>query len=177
MMKKYKSVKEHATDIHKNGHTESEIIPTLCDHETKEGTVLKKDVMITVDSRQEHPDQDAEVLNFMTEGTFYKKEGSYYISYSESPVTGLDGTTTTMKIASDSVTLIRFGSVSSLMVFEKGRRHTSGFNTEYGVIEVGVTARKLDVDINDLGGHFNVEYILEVNNQITSFTTLNVRFQ
>jgi len=139
--------------------------------------MLKKDVMITVDSKQEHPVHEAEVMNFMTEGTFYKKEDSYYISYSESPVTGLDGTTTTIKIASDSITLMRCGSVSSLMVFEKGRRHTSGFDTEYGVIEVGVTARKVDVNINDKGGHFNVEYILEINNKVTSFTTLNVRFQ
>ncbi len=137
--------------------------------------MLKKDVMITVDSKQEHPDQDAEVMNFITEGSYYKKGGNYYITYAESPVTGLDGTTTTLKIEPESITLIRHGNVSSLMVFKKGRKHTSGYETEYGTIEVGVTARKLSVDMNDFGGHFNVEYILEVNNQITSFTTLDVK--
>ncbi len=143
----------------------------------KEVVILKRDVMITVDSKQEHPDQDAEIMNFITEGTYYKKGDHYYITYAESAVTGLDGTTTTIKIEPDSVTLMRFGNVSSLMVFEKGRRHTSGYDTEYGTIEVGVIARKLNVSMNDQGGQFQVEYILEVNNQVTSLTTLNVKVQ
>lgn len=131
--------------------------------------------MITVDSRQEHPNEDAEVMNFITEGTYYKEENAYCITYDESAVTGMDGTTTTLKISPDSITLIRNGSVSGLMVFEKGRRHTSGYNTEFGMIEVGVTARKLDINMNDNGGHFDLEYVVEVNNQVTSFTTLNVK--
>ncbi len=138
---------------------------------------MKKDVMITVDSKQEHPNEDAEVMNFITEGTYYKQENAYFITYAESEVTGLDGTTTTLKVSPDSVTLIRQGNVSSLMVFEKGRKHTSGYNTEFGMIEVGVTARSLSVDMDDSGGRFDLEYVIEVNNQVTSFTTLNVRVQ
>ena len=63
------------------------------------------------------------------------------------------------------------------MVFQKGRKHTSEYNTEYGTFEVGVTAQKVSVDMNDLGGSINVEYIIEVNNQLTSFTTRNVKVQ
>jgi uncharacterized beta-barrel protein YwiB (DUF1934 family) len=138
---------------------------------------LKRDVMITVDSKQEHLNEDAEVVNFITEGTYYKKENAYYITYAESAVTGLDGTTTTLKVSPDSITLIRHGNVSSLMVFEKGRKHTSGYNTEFGMIEVGVIARKLNVEMNDNGGKFNLEYIIEVNNHVTSLTTLSVKVQ
>jgi uncharacterized beta-barrel protein YwiB (DUF1934 family) len=133
--------------------------------------------MITVDSKQEHLNEDAEVVNFITEGTYYKKENAYYITYAESAVTGLDGTTTTLKVSPDSITLIRHGNVSSLMVFEKGRKHTSGYNTEFGMIEVGVIARKLNVEMNDNGGKFNLEYIIEVNNHVTSLTTLSVKVQ
>jgi uncharacterized beta-barrel protein YwiB (DUF1934 family) len=63
------------------------------------------------------------------------------------------------------------------MVFEKGRKHTSGYNTEFGIIEVSVTARKINVDMNDSGGHFDLEYVVEVNNQVTSLTTINVKVQ
>ncbi len=138
---------------------------------------MKRDVMITVDSKQEHPDKDADVINFITEGTFDKQDNAYCISYAESEVTGLDGTTTTLTVSPDSITLIRQGNVSSLMVFEKGRKHTSGYETEFGIIEVGVTARKLSVDLNDNGGRFDLEYVIEVNNQVASFTTLNVKVQ
>lgn len=138
---------------------------------------MKKNVMIIVDSKQEHPNQEPEVINFVTEGTYSHKDGRYCITYAESPVTGLDGTTTTLEVAPDSVTLVRFGSVSSLMVFEKGRKYTTEYNTEYGTIEIGVTARKLNIDMNEHGGYFNVEYVLVVNNQVASFTTLNVKVQ
>jgi len=143
----------------------------------KEGKILKKDVMITVNSRQEHPDKDADVFNFITEGVYYKEDGNYYITYNESHLTGMDGTTTTLKIEPDSVTLIRSGNVSSLMVFKKGRRHTSEYSTEYGTFEVGVTAQKVSVNMDDSGGNIDVEYFIEVNNQLTSFTTLNVKVQ
>lgn len=136
---------------------------------------MKKSVMITVDSKQEHPEQETDFMNFMTEGTLCEKGNNLYLTYSESEVTGLNGTTTTLKIADKSVTLMRFGSVNSLMLFEKGRRHLSGFKTEHGVIEIGVTAGKVDVDMNDKGGHINVEYVLEVDNKVTSYTTLGIK--
>jgi len=143
----------------------------------KEGKILKRDVMITVNSRQEHPDKDTDVFNFITEGTYYKEGDNYYITYNESYLTGMDGTTTTLKVEPDAVTLIRSGNVSSLMVFKKGRKHTSEYSTEYGTFEVGVTAQKVSVNMNDLGGNIDVEYFIEVNNQLTSFTTLNVKVQ
>ena len=138
---------------------------------------MKRDVMITVNSRQEHPDKDTDVFNFITEGTYYKEGDNYYITYNESYLTGMDGTTTTLKVEPDAVTLIRSGNVSSLMVFKKGRKHTSEYSTEYGTFEVGVTAQKVSVNMNDLGGNIDVEYFIEVNNQLTSFTTLKVKVQ
>lgn len=137
--------------------------------------MLKKNVMIMVDSKKEQPDKEAEEMKFVTEGFYYKKDGNYFISYAESPVTGLDGTNTIMKIESDSVMLIRSGTASSLMFFKKGCKHTSGCNTENGIVELGVIARSLNVSLDDKGGQFQVEYVLEVNNRLTSLTTLNVK--
>lgn len=137
--------------------------------------MLRKDVIILVDSKKEQPDKEAEEMKFVTEGFYYKQDGQYFISYAESPVTGLDGTNTIMKIESDSVMLIRSGSASGLMFFKKGCRHISGCNTENGVVEFGVTARDLNVSLDDDGGQLRVEYVIEVNNRLASFTTLNVK--
>ena len=137
--------------------------------------MLKKNVMIMVDSKKEQPDREAEEMKFITEGFYFKKDDHYFISYAESPITGLDGTNTIIKIESDSVMLIRSGTASSLMFFKKGCRHISGCNTENGIIELGVTARNLNVDLDDKGGQFEVKYILEVNNRLASLTTLNVK--
>ncbi|HAA25786.1 MAG TPA: DUF1934 domain-containing protein [Ruminiclostridium sp.] len=137
--------------------------------------MLKKNVMIIVDSKKEQPDREAEEMKFMTEGIYCKKGGHYFISYAESPVTGLDGTNTIIKIEPDSIMLIRSGTASSLMFFKKGCKHTSGCDTGNGIVEFGVTALNLNVSLDEKGGQFHVEYVLEVNNRLQSLTTLNVK--
>ncbi|NLG88277.1 MAG: DUF1934 domain-containing protein [Clostridiaceae bacterium] len=137
--------------------------------------MLKKNVMIMVDSRKKQPDKEAEEMKLITEGLYCIKGDHYYISYAESPVTGLDGTNTIIKIEPDSIMLIRSGAASSLMFFKKGCRHTSGCDTGNGIVEFGVTALDLNVSLDDKGGQFRVEYIIEVNNRLQSLTTLNVK--
>ena len=65
----------------------------------KEGTVVEKTVMIIVDSKQEHPNQKPEVISFVTEGTYSKKTDVLH-NLCRKSVTGLDGTTTTLEVAS-----------------------------------------------------------------------------
>ena len=39
-----------------------------------------------------------EVIELITEGKFYKKSDAYYLVYDESEISGMQGTTTTLKI-------------------------------------------------------------------------------
>lgn len=127
-----------------------------------------------VDSKKEQPDKEAEEMKFVTEGFYYKKDGNYFISYAESPVTGLDGTNTIMKIESDSVMLIRSGTASSLMFLKRLQAY---FRMQYRKWYRGAWSyrTKLECQFDDKGGQFQVEYVLEVNNRLTSLTTLNVK--
>lgn len=100
-------------------------------------------------------------MELMTEGKFYKKDNAYFISYRETGVTGMEGTTTTLKAEKSKVTLIRHGTVSSSFVFEEGKKNISHYATEYGVFTVGVKAEKINVDIDDSGGLVSVVYSLD----------------
>ncbi len=128
-----------------------------------ERDIVIKDVMITVESRKEDADGDIESMSFVTEGTLGCGDGQCKIVYQESEVTGMDGTTTTLQVEKGSVLLIRHGTLSSLLVFEKGKTHHSEYETQFGAVQIGVTARRVDVDMTDEGGKVQIDYTLEYN--------------
>ena len=76
----------------------------------------------------------------------------------------MSGTTTTLMVTDDVVTLIRAGSVNSQFVFQQGQKHVSYYDTEYGAFTVGVTANEVDVKIDDNGGEIRIGYQLEIDN-------------
>ena len=101
-------------------------------------------------------------MELITEGKLYKKESAFYISYKETGVTGMEGTTTTLKVEKDRVTLIRHGTVTSTFVFEEGKENISHYATEYGVFTVGVRADRINSTMDVHGGVVAVSYYLDM---------------
>jgi uncharacterized beta-barrel protein YwiB (DUF1934 family) len=128
---------------------------------------VKKDVIISVKGSQISEDSDENVMELITEGKYYKKGDTYFITYKESEVTGMKGTTTTLKVGDNMVTLMRFGSVNSQFVFQRGQKHVSYYDTEYGAFTIGVYTNQMEVKVDDNGGEIRVGYELEIDNNKT----------
>ncbi len=125
---------------------------------------MKKDVYISIKGLQEL-DGEKDNIEITTEGRFYNKDGKYYISYNEGELSGLEKCSTTLKIAPDGiVTMMRRGHTNTHLVFEKGRCHTGHYETPYGDFTISVTAKKMNVDIDDNGGNIDIDYVLNINN-------------
>lgn len=125
---------------------------------------VNKNVIISVRGTQTVSEEDANNLELVTEGKYYKKGDSYFVTYKESEVTGMEGTTTTIKITDNIVTLMRFGSVNSQFIFERGHKHLSYYDTPYGAFTIGVHASDVSINVNDEGGEVSVGYALEIDN-------------
>lgn len=125
---------------------------------------MNKKVIISVKGSQNYEDEEASKLELITEGKYYRKGNTYYITYKESEMTGMEGTTTTLKITGDMVTLMRFGAINSQFIFQKGQRHTSYYDTAYGAFTISVFTNDMDVNISDSGGEIKVDYQLEIDN-------------
>lgn len=128
---------------------------------------MNKNVIINVKSTQTGFDNDPNTLELITEGKYYQKGSYYYITYKESEVTGMVGTTTTLKVGEGAVTIMRFGKVNSQFVFQKGQKHISSYETEHGNFTIGVYAKNVDINIDDSGGEIRVGYQIEIDNQST----------
>ena len=113
---------------------------------------MEKDVIISIQGMQNYEGQDPDAMELVTEGKLAEAEGGLCLSYQESELTGMAGTTTVFHVEPEKITLLRIGSVSSAMVFEQGKRHMSLYSTPFGSMEIGIMARKLSSTLSAAGG-------------------------
>ena len=122
-----------------------------------------KKVMISITSTQD-VGGDVNSVELVTEGEYVCNPEKYDLTYQESSITGMDGTTTTFTVEPDTVILTREGSVTSQMLFRKGEKHLFLYQTPYGSATMGIYTRKLEVDVDESRGHVEIEYTLDVDN-------------
>jgi len=133
---------------------------------------LHKDVLVTVKGTRTDDLGEKETIELITVGRFFCKKRSYYIVYSESEVSGLEGTTTSVKAEQNRVTLNRVGSSEHKQVFEEGVHNRGNYTTPYGNLPTRVLPWKVEVDLTEVGGSINLEYELELNRQKIGYNEL-----
>ena len=127
---------------------------------------MEKDVIISIRGTQDYSGTDPDPMELVTEGKLAVQDGALRLSYEESELTGMEGTTTVFQVEPEKVTLLRLGSVQSEMVFEEGRRHMSLYSTPYGNMEIGVRARRLNSTLELTGGRLEIDYDIEINHML-----------
>ena len=127
---------------------------------------MEKDVIISIRGTQDYSGTDPDTMELVTEGKLAVQDSALCLSYEESELTGMEGTTTVFQVEPEKVTLLRLGSVQSEMVFEEGRRHMSLYSTPYGNMEIGVRARRLNSTLELTGGRLEIDYDIEINHML-----------
>ena len=126
---------------------------------------MEKPVIISIRGTQASEPGQEDVMELVTQGTLKGQEGDCSLSYRESELTGLEGTTTTFHIEKDQITLIREGTLTSEMIFQVGKKHFSPYQTPFGGIILGVNTQKAFSDMTETGGSISIRYIMEVENE------------
>jgi len=124
---------------------------------------MRKNVLVTVKGTRRDRENDAEVIELVSPGTFHHKNNSYYIIYKETAIAGMENATTTIKAEGDIVTIIRNGSINMRQVFERDKMHRSVYQTTFGSMDMMVKPWNIEVDLTDLGGSIKLEYELELD--------------
>lgn len=119
-------------------------------------------VMLTIRGVQHYDDQEPDTIELLTEGELSPTEDGWRISYQETELTGLVGTTTTFDVHPDLVILERNGALQSRMVFEKDKRYDSLYQVDVGAFMIGVTARRIRWNITEKGGYLDVFYKIDI---------------
>ena len=120
-------------------------------------------------------DIDPDATELMTDGTLEVTEDGLVLSYEESELTGMEGTTTTFEVCGPRVTLTRSGAVNSQMVFEEGRQHTSLYETPFGELSVDIQTGRLRHNLTERGGIMEIQYSIAVEHTVTGRNCFKIR--
>ena len=135
----------------------------------------KLPVLLSIRGEQYFDDIDPDETELMTEGTMVLTEDGMVLSYEESELTGMEGTTTTFEVKGPRVTLTRSGAVNSQMVFEEGRQHTSLYETPFGELSVDIQTSELKHNLSERGGLMEIKYSIAVEHTVTGRNCFKIR--
>ena len=135
----------------------------------------KLPVLLSIRGEQYFDDIDPDATELMTEGTMVLTEDGMVLSYEETELTGMEGTTTTFEVKGPRVTLTRSGAVNSQMVFEEGRQHTSLYETPFGELTVDIQTSRLRHNLSERGGVMDIKYSIAVEHTVTGRNCFKIR--
>ena len=128
-----------------------------------------KDIMLKITGKQinRNNEVEEETVEFMTEGKLYKKNGSTYIVYEETEMSGLEGVKTTLRIddASGDVKMKRFGKgINSL------------YETPFGAVPMEVLTYKIvnDLEPDEGKGKLFIDYEISLKGLAESRSMLDI---
>ncbi len=121
-----------------------------------------KDITLKITGKQKYEEREEDQMEFVTDGRLYVRNGTVYIMYDESEVSGMEGCTTTIRLKEHSVKMKRSGipGFSTELYFETGKRFSSVYETPYGPmgIEVLTDYVKNNFNIEEGKGSIDVQY-------------------
>ena len=124
---------------------------------------MGENVLIKIKTTQIDHKGEKEDIELFTQGKFYKKNNALYYMYEETELSGMKGTTTTLKIVEQTVSLKRYGKNNSELIFEKGRRFKSIYKTGNGDINMEILTKDVDIKINEANNNVDIHINYDIN--------------
>ena len=134
-----------------------------------------KDAIINIKGIQ-GIDDETDTIEFMTDGRFGIKDGSFYISYDESRMldTGDEVKTHIYINSEDSVVLQRTGTIKSKILIENGKRNNCFYSTPHGDLTIGVYGEAIEHNLTDSGGEIKLRYTIDYDLRLISRNEVNI---
>ncbi len=130
---------------------------------------MDKDVFITIKGihTANNESDDTEIL---IPGEYYYRNNKHFICYEEVSESNGERSRSVMKISDNMVELIKRGSGSSHLIFEKDKKNYSLYNTGVGSLYLGVDTSDIQMVISEDQRRIDVKinYSLEINQQKVS---------
>ena len=134
-------------------------------------------VVVTVVGTQTDAGGEESRIEFVTVGSRQDRDGVSYITYRESEITGMEGTTTLLKLYADRLILVRMGAVELKQEFRLGLTSHCTYITPYGSLKMAVSTRHFQAAGGDDRETVTAGYDLEIDGRWQSYNTLAVEIR
>ncbi len=135
------------------------------------------EIILNVKSVQESRGAEPLIIEFVSEGKHYQKNGYHYIIYQETELSGLAGHKTSLRLAADSVTMRRYGEMPITMLFQVDQHHSADYYTPYGAIKIDYFTTALACQLSTERGSISIQYQLTINGLEQSTHQLDINYR
>ncbi len=140
---------------------------------------MEKTAKINLISEQWSSGEVADPVKLMSMGKLSQdqKTKEWTVSYAESEATGMEGTTTSLRVLKDgNIHFSRTGAVQMDLIFESGNHFLTQMQTPFGLIDISIMTNEVFGKLNEQGGEIRLAYSLNFSNQekISTKLKLNV---
>lgn len=136
---------------------------------------MTKDVLVTVSGMQ--TDIEDTPIELVTVGTYYFKNGKHYVLYEEQAQEQDHITKNTVKFYDGHFEMIKRGGANSFLVFEKGQKTSSIYNTPFGPLQIDALTKELDITESEEELQVYVKYNLDINHNFISECDVHFKVQ
>lgn len=130
---------------------------------------MTQEVLLTLQGLQfDQREVDADKIETVTVGDYYKKNGKHYVVYEE-VTEGFEQTTKNrLKISENMLELSRNGLINMHMVFQENKKNLTNYNTPFGQILIGIDTKKIQIQEQADKIVVDVDYALDINYEFLS---------
>lgn len=130
---------------------------------------MTQEVLLTLQGLQfDQREVDADKIETVTVGDYYKKNGKHYVVYEE-VTEGFEQTTKNrLKISESMLELSRNGLINMHMVFQENKKNLTNYNTPFGQILIGIDTKKIQIEEQEDKIVVDVDYSLDINYEFLS---------
>ena len=130
---------------------------------------MTQEVLLTLQGLQfDQREEDADKIEMVTVGDYYKKNGKHYVIYEEVTEGFTQTTKNRLKFSEDMLELSRNGLVNMHMVFQENKKNLTNYNTPFGQILIGIDTKKIQIKEQKDNIVVDVDYSLDVNYEFLS---------
>lgn len=136
---------------------------------------MTKDVLVTVSGVQ--MDIDETPIELVTTGTYYLKNGKHYVLYEEQAEEQAPLTKNTVKFYDGHFEMTKKGGANSFLLFDKGQKSSSVYNTPFGPLQIDVVTKEMDMMESEDELSVHIKYTLDINHNFVSECEVHFKVQ
>ncbi len=130
---------------------------------------------IKINTKQYDENGKSDKIETIHSGEFYNKNNEIYVVYKEKQED--KNITNTIKINEDMLSMIKYGSTTSTMIFKDNSKTTTKYKTSYGMFLIDILTNKLEIEKKENHIKVFIEYNIDIKDLFTGKNEVSISIE
>ncbi len=136
---------------------------------------MTEDILISVKGLHTLESAEEEEIEVISAGKYYFRNGKHYIFYDETVEDSGEVVKNRITLRDGCMEVQKKGSMNAKMIFEKGHKNTSWYDTPFGNLLAGIEVTAMQVTQQEDLLEVSVDYVLEANYEQIADCRIRIR--